>query len=239
MPWRFVVPALLIAAAIALVLWLLLRPRQRSSSVGSYGDVRRAIIGTIASDKPDRGEPPSRPAALDTRLPAAIAAELRRIRPPKPEQRKRYFQLCDQLIDSIRAELTAIDPDRDWYDLLTPGRRAVIIADYLRMEVNNGGFDQYYLNSSGDGAVAAPAALRMLNLESFASLVERANAHFIGGPPVDRALRLAELDKIRDRATETWNALDQQFYDLETDPDPIDVAKIDFILAHEPEFFKQ
>ena len=97
------------------------------------------------------------------------------------------------VVDSIRDELAAIDEETAFYELLSPGRRALILADGLDLEVNNGGFDQFFLNSSGDGAAATPDALRLLGHPNVATMVERANSQFPSGPPTSRQARLAQM----------------------------------------------
>jgi len=45
----------------------------------------------------------------------------------------------------------------------------------LEADVNNGGFHQYYFNSSGDTAHYAPAALRAIGAPIMACIVDKAN----------------------------------------------------------------
>ena len=88
----------------------------------------------------------------------------------------------------------------------------------LEADVNNGGFDQYYFNSSGNQAVWAPAALRMIGAAQAADIVERANAVFgPEGPLPDRDARQDRLFQVapRDDADDglgPWDDLDDEFY---------------------------
>ena len=43
---------------------------------------------------------------------------------------------------------------------LSPGERVFLYVWNLEAEVNNGGFEQFYLNSAGDNAIETPVALR-------------------------------------------------------------------------------
>ena len=229
---------LIVAGAVLVIgvaLWLgLRRPR---SAVGSYSDVRRRIIDEVAAQPSPAA--PARPANLDTRLPTSTAEELRRLGPASQANWKEHSRLYDQVMESIGRELRAIDPDLDWYQLLSPGRRAVVLIANLENEVSNGGFDQYYLNSSGDGAAATPESLRLLGLDQLAEMVEQANAQFPGGPPSDRRQRLAQLDRLPKTAGKVWDELDRRFYDL---PGPFggfaESAGTRYMLAHPAEFFK-
>jgi hypothetical protein len=81
---------------------------------------------------------------------------------------------------------------------------------WLEADVNNGGFDQYYFNSSGDSAYYAPLALRTIGAPIMAGIVEKANSRFgPGGPPPCREERQEALLAMRDGL---WDDLDDQFY---------------------------
>lgn len=55
-------------------------------------------------------------------------------------------------------------------------RQAIYIIWALEGEVNNGGFNQFYFNSSGQFAELAPGALKLVGATKFADLATRANA---------------------------------------------------------------
>lgn len=81
----------------------------------------------------------------------------------------------------------------------------------LEAEVNNGGFDQYYLNSAGDLAVPTVDALRLIGANRTASLLAAANAEFPNlVPPSNRDARQRALDEIRDSAR--FGTLETEFY---------------------------
>jgi hypothetical protein len=83
----------------------------------------------------------------------------------------------------------------------------------LESDVNNGGFDQYYFNGSGDQAWFAPTALRNIGAHRAASIVERANALFgEKGPPPDRDERQSAPFTIREANELAWDILDREFY---------------------------
>src|SRR5688572_28591093 len=66
----------------------------------------------------------------------------------------------------------------------------------LEAEVNNGGFNQYFFNSTGDRARGAPAALRSIGASNAAAIVDRALASFAQRFPEDRDARQAVLEEI-------------------------------------------
>ncbi len=103
----------------------------------------------------------------------------------------------------------------------------------LEADVNNGGFDQYYLNSSGDRASYAPAALRTIGADATAVIVQRANATFgPGGPPADRDARVAAIDELPEDVDELWNECDQAFYAY---PDNLTDLLAAYVQAHKSE----
>jgi len=57
----------------------------------------------------------------------------------------------------------------------------------LEAEINNGGFDQFFFNSSGDKTAETIAALEVIGASHTAGIVRNAAARFPGGmPPTDR-----------------------------------------------------
>jgi hypothetical protein len=85
-------------------------------------------------------------------------------------------------------------------------------------EVHNGGFDQYFFNSSGNDSEAALAGLKELGAPAAAALLERAMYAFPGGkPPADRKQRVALMAKLRKKAEGVWEQCDKEFYALKED----------------------
>jgi Domain of unknown function (DUF4375) len=226
-----------VVAAAAVLAWAAWRKPARGT-VQSYGEVRRQIIGQRGGATA-RSAPSVRPAGLDGRLGRDALTRLRRADPWTKENSLERFQAYVAIVNSIDDEHGAIDPGHGSYQLISPGRRAVLIADRFEAEVNNGGFDQYFLNTSGNGAALAPESLRLLGLGQVAELVERANAQFPGGPSPDRGTRLEQMDRLPDSARKVWEELGDKFYDLDTSPGgSAENNGIKYILAHEEEFFR-
>ena len=120
------------------------------------------------------------------------------------------------------------------FEELTEPERVFVAVWTLEADVNNGGFDQYYLNSSGDHAWFAPTALRAIGAEQAAAIVEKANAEFgPDGPPRDHEIRLAEFDEVSVKAAKRWDDLDQAFYAY---PDDLTALLGAYVQAHESAF---
>ncbi|WP_316812931.1 DMP19 family protein [Pedobacter heparinus] len=69
------------------------------------------------------------------------------------------------------------DPDQELAYILSLSKpqQAIYITWLLEGEVNNGGFNQYYYNSSGQFAKLAPDALKLVGATQFAVLTQAAN----------------------------------------------------------------
>ncbi len=88
----------------------------------------------------------------------------------------------------------------------------------LEAEVNNGGFDQFYFNSSGDHAVETVDALESIGASHTAEIVRRANAVFgASGPSSVRAIRQEQLDALPESVRGSFDTLDQEFYAYKDD----------------------
>lgn len=64
---------------------------------------------------------------------------------------------------------------------LSASERVFILVWEVEAEVNNGGFNQFFLNTAGDRASATAAALRTIGAERTASIVDRANSSWVFG----------------------------------------------------------
>jgi hypothetical protein len=124
--------------------------------------------------------------------------------------------------------------DRDGYAGLTPAEAVAYCVDALEREVNNGGFRQFFDNSSGDTAVETAAALDAIHARQAAALVRRALAQFPqGAPPRDRDERSRLMDELPESAAERWMILDDEFY---TYPDDLTTLMRRYVEAHRDEF---
>jgi hypothetical protein len=121
------------------------------------------------------------------------------------ERESYLIQLSDQVVPLIWQTPSAE---------ITEAERVFICVWQLEAEVNNGGFAQYYTNSSGDLAADAPAALEAIGAPYTASIVSEANAVFPDGPPRDREARDDAFDSISEDAFEEF---DNRFLAYEED----------------------
>ncbi len=81
---------------------------------------------------------------------------------------------------------------------------------WLDAEVRNGGFSQYYFNSSGELSPHAVKAAQSVGAPELAEIIQKANALFgKNGPDPDRGKRMDQLSKIDLKALEE---LDTRYY---------------------------
>ena len=114
------------------------------------------------------------------------------------------------------------------FDALSEVDQTVILVWSLHGEVGNGGFDQFYFNSSGDFAAETVVALRRIGATRTAELVEEANRLFPSQPPPKvRQQRIAELDSFSDNVAATWDRLEREFYN---DRDGLDESLVIYLV---------
>lgn len=124
--------------------------------------------------------------------------------------------------------------DRDGFDALSLAERVAYCVDALEREVNNGGFHQFFMNSSGDTTAETAAALQAIVAAAAGTLLARAVVAFPGGqPPKDREQRVKILEGVSEETRETWLALDDEFY---TYPDDLTALMRRFVELHRGEF---
>ena len=117
---------------------------------------------------------------------------------------------------------------------LSQAEQTVYCLDALEREVNNGGFSQFFFNSSGDTALETVAALERLGAPHTAGLVRRAVSAFPGGrPSPDRDAREKQMEALPESATELWSELDTAFFEYRDNLAALERA---YVTAHRGEF---
>lgn len=98
------------------------------------------------------------------------------------------------------------------FEDLRPEERVFRAVWEMESEVDNGGFRQYFWNSTGETAFAAVSALREIGARKTSEIVVRALSVFPGGAP-DRneEARKSQVDGLSEEADAVLEALDQEF----------------------------
>ncbi len=122
---------------------------------------------------------------------------------------------------------------------LSPGQQAFFTTWVVEGEVNNGGFNQFYYNSSRQYATLAVDGFNAFGAVKFAELMQRANT-------VYDSIR-GQLDAANDRTLEGFSAsyennplneLDGQFYDLYQEEN-LSELRIKYVRSHLGEFTQE
>ncbi len=112
-----------------------------------------------------------------------------------------YLKICEKCKDGEET------------DKLTEKERIILVLLDLAEEVNNGGFEQYYSNSSGDFANEIIDALKTIGAEKTLVVCQKANAVFGEQVPKDREERNMFLaEKMTDEQREILEKCDEEFF---------------------------
>ena len=104
------------------------------------------------------------------------------------------------------------------FEALQPAERVAFCVDTLEREVNNGGFSQFFTNSSGDTALETLEALQTIGAPQAAELLRQALAVFPGSRPSrDRDERTEFIDALDDATQARLGDLDGRFYEYPDD----------------------
>lgn len=115
----------------------------------------------------------------------------------------------------------------DNIDRLTQPQRNFYFNQNFEREINNGGFDQYFYNSSGDFAHETIISLRIIGAYKTADILQKAIDQFPNSRvSKDRAKRQEVLEQIEDAANDVWEELDQTFYKYEDDLNELNIQYI-------------
>ena len=99
-------------------------------------------------------------------------------------------------------------------------------------EVNNGGHDQFYFNSTGIVWQDALAGYRAVGLQEAALILEQSAARMGGKPSLERETREEQLDSLKP----DFDDLDDRFYKLQKAVD-FERAMMKYILNHRSAFY--
>ena len=116
---------------------------------------------------------------------------------------------------------------------LNAHERIFFVVQVLEQEVNNGGFAQFFSNSSGNLANEVVDAFTQIGAPKTAEICKRALAIFHGSVPTDPDEREKLLDSLN--CDDVLSACDDSFYDYEEDLEALNRA---FIMKYR-EFFDQ
>ena len=118
--------------------------------------------------------------------------------------------------------------------VLSEAERIFYITQTLEMEVNNGGFSQFFYNSSGNFSNELVGAFTAIGANATAAICQKAISAFGRDIPVDRDEREEMLDELEsDEFDEILEECDNAFFDYE---DNLNELNYNFVMKNK-EFF--
>jgi len=145
--------------------------------------------------------------------------------------------LLEVVYDNLFRKLSAAY-DKEYEIVLSwnKSRQAIYMISRLEAEVNNGGYNQFYFNSSGQFATALPEALKLVGATKFADLIERANSTFVK----EKSKITEDQDGTVEGFSKSYennplNKFDEEFYKL-NDVENLQKIQVDYIRKNKKEF---
>ena len=136
-------------------------------------------------------------------------------------------------LDSILNEKSNYGED---ISVLTEGEKVVLFIENLEQEVNNGGFDQFFFNSSGNYTHETLKALEQIGSIEIKTLLSKAIAVWPNKnvPKIQMTRRERQL-QLSESAQEKWNTLDEEFFHSQ---EYIPQLLVNYIETHKKQFSK-
>ena len=154
--------------------------------------------------------------------------------PKKPDIDSLLLNDTDRLIIDLDTYLCELSEYGEALEKLSESQKIFYYNQELEREINNGGFNQYFYNSSGDCAHQTIISLRQINAIKTAAILQLAIDQFPNSiVPKDQSERWEILEKIEEKAEEVWEQLDKRFLEYE---DNLYDLNIEFIKQHRSSF---
>jgi hypothetical protein len=137
-------------------------------------------------------------------------------------QLENYTEMLIALSNGIYEKI-----NRSGFESLSYAEKVLYHVYWLEAEVNNGGFDQYFFNTSGNYALDTPESLEEIGAHHTAQILRDAISIFPGGPPPRTRDDRDELyGMVTDEIKKKWDELDSKFYEYQ---DPLQELQIEYM----------
>jgi hypothetical protein len=142
----------------------------------------------------------------------------------------------DMIVMEIDTYLNTKSEYGEKIDRLNESQKILLIVENLEREINNGGFHQFYWNSTGDYAIETVHALMKIGANKTSEIVKKANSEFKNrSVPEDRAERQKKIELIEEKAKENWKKCDYEFHKYQ---DNLTELLIAFVIKNKSDFEK-
>ena len=122
----------------------------------------------------------------------------------------------------------------DRMEALSEAERIFYVNNSLEMEVNNGGFAQFFFNSSGAFAAEVEQSLRAIGADATADICKKAVEAFGQPLPLDQLERDKLLEEIfTDEIAEILDGCDETFFQYQDD---LAALNYQFVMEHRDQF---
>lgn len=140
----------------------------------------------------------------------------------------------DKIIMTLDQRLQQVSNHGQKIDQLTSSEKTFLFVENLEREVNNGGLNQFFWNSSGNYAHETVEALKTINANKTAELLSRANATFPNESVPKNRMERQETQLLYEKKIDPeLEKLDQQLYRY---PDNLSHLLISFVKNHRKDF---
>jgi Domain of unknown function (DUF4375) len=145
--------------------------------------------------------------------------------------------LLQNIFDNL-AEKQPLDYKKEYETVISwnKSRQAIYLIWLLEAEVNNGGYNQFYFNSSGQFYKHLPDALKLIGANKFADLTKRANDTFEKENPKITQHQDGTIEGFSKSYDDNpLNKFDNEFYELYKIED-LQQLQINFIRKYKSDF---
>ncbi len=134
-------------------------------------------------------------------------------------------------LDNFISELCSYGED---IDKLTEPQKQFYYNQSLEREINNGGFNQYFINSCGDFANKTIGSLLAIGANTTADILQKAIDRFPNKKvPRDTDERIEIVEQIEEEVNEVWEELDEKFLEYKDD---LNTLNLNFVKQHKSDF---
>ena len=115
----------------------------------------------------------------------------------------------------------------DNMDKLTEPQKQFYYNQCLEREINNGGFNQYFANSSGGFAHQTDQSLILIGASATAQILQKAIDQFPDNKvPQDRNKRIELVEQMEVTSNDVWEELEEKFFEYE---DNLNMLNLSFV----------